>query len=70
MVRPDRTVLESDAASLERLRQITARIRARAAEGVTRPGPRRAVPAQPPTPAAPQHWSDGPAAEDDEPDES
>jgi hypothetical protein len=71
MARSDRGIPEGDAASLERLRQVTARIRARAAVWAGHPGERRPAPPAPrqQEPAPPHHWSDGPLAEVDAADE-
>jgi hypothetical protein len=69
MARTERAIPQGDAADLERLRQVTARIRARAAElGRTSAKARPALPElRKRDPVAPPHWSDGPESspEDD-----
>lgn len=65
MARTDRAISDPDVATLERLRQVTSRIRARARGDAPDPA---ALPRRAPAPAARSHWSDGPR-EDDELDD-
>jgi hypothetical protein len=64
----EHTLTEGEASSLERLRQVTARIRARAAELGRPPREQRsaAPDRHPQPPAAPSHWSDGPGEDADD----